>query len=131
MKQYRKIVFPKYPIVSSFRVRLPRYGLDVIPWENWHDNKAPNWWDAYNTVKHNREKSLPEAKLEYAIKSIAGLYVVVLYLYKDEAKNGEISPACQLMYPSDECIQGFGPNLYGFTTIYDLDPKEQPVEVDS
>jgi hypothetical protein len=108
MGRYREIVSPRYPRISNFRVRLSRYGLEVKPWENWQNNKAPNWWDAYNAVKHSREKHLPEAKLEYAIKSIAGLYVVVLYLYKNEAENGEISPPCQLMFPSGERLTAVG-----------------------
>ena len=41
--------------------------------------KSPDWYDAYNQVKHNREENLEKASLENCMNAVAGI-LILLYL---------------------------------------------------
>lgn len=46
------------------------------PFEGW-TRAAPAWWDAYNSVKHDRIKNYDAATLEHAVTALAGLHQVL------------------------------------------------------
>jgi hypothetical protein len=53
MKDYRKILNTTFPKIKNMKIQIPRYGLDLIPWEKWNqENRTPIWWKDYNSVKH-------------------------------------------------------------------------------
>ena len=35
INEYRKIVVPRFPKLCEMKMRIPRYGLEIVPWENW------------------------------------------------------------------------------------------------
>lgn len=41
------------------------------------NSKAPDWYDAYNKVKHNREENLEKANLENCINAVAGILILL------------------------------------------------------
>lgn len=120
IENYREILTPKFPKLCSMNVRIPRYNLGIIPWDNWQNNKKPCWWDAYNKVKHERNKYYYKANLQYTIESLAGLFTSVLYLYQEEAENGSLVSLPKLMSPTPECIGNLRKTKYGVTIVYKL-----------
>lgn len=105
--QYRDDIKQAYPEISDFEVLLTRYGLELKPWKNWKDIQGvPDWWTAHNKVKHHRDSEYHRANLKNAIDSVAGLFVVTLYFYKEKANLGELMPAPQLLRVSEEHFQG-------------------------
>ena len=96
------------PTVGEFKLILPKYGLDLQPWENWSTKprKNPFWWQSYNDVKHNRHKHFSEANLMNSLNAIGGLYILVLYLYEQLAEKGRLSPNPSLFRPSSDFSDG-------------------------
>ncbi|MBI5642356.1 MAG: hypothetical protein HY954_02660 [Deltaproteobacteria bacterium] len=82
INEYREIVVPRFPKLCEMKMRIPRYGLEIVPWENWKDGCSPNWWCAYNDVKHKRDRFFSQATLQHTIAAVAGLFVVLLYYTK-------------------------------------------------
>lgn len=120
IEQYRKIVAPQFPKLSSMKIRIPRYGLDITPWDNWQSDQAPDWWRAYNRVKHQRDSYFSEAKLQYTVAVVAGLFAVVLYFYQEEAEKGHLVPSPKLLTPPEDCIAGIEQSDFGITLVYKL-----------
>lgn len=118
--QYRDILNPIFPKIRDMKIQIPRYGLTLTPWLNWNENKTPMWWNAYNGVKHSRDKDFPNANLQNALNSIAGLFCLVLYYYKDEAETGKLRPQPNLFSVSSEFKNGYDVDEFGFQTIYKL-----------
>ena len=87
IKDYRKLIPQKYPEIRDEPVFLPRYNLSFKPWHSWHDDKIPEWWHAYNKVKHQRGEYFSKANLQNVINSISGLFVVIFYLRKAQIDN--------------------------------------------
>lgn len=60
-------------------------GLSLQPFKDWTVSpgfNSPFWWTPYNNVKHNRLCYYQSANLENVINSLAGLYILELYLVK-------------------------------------------------
>lgn len=59
----------------------------IWPFECWVNPKpkaskvsnAPNWWQAYNDIKHDRFANQDKATLEHAVNAIAALFLSILY----------------------------------------------------
>lgn len=92
MDDYRNILNPIFPKIKDMKIQIPRYGLDLTPWEKWNKNKNPIWWKDYNGVKHRRDKDFQKANLKNTLNSIAGLFCLLLYYYRDEAEFGKLIP---------------------------------------
>jgi len=75
-----KVDIIQYCNISSF-----------MPWESWSQGVNPNWWTAYNKVKHerfqtgdiggNRKEYYKFANLEYTLYALGGLYQLLIYYY--------------------------------------------------
>jgi hypothetical protein len=114
---YRKEIYPLFPSIGTFRVLLPRFGLTLWPWERWRNpNKPPLWWTAYNKVKHQRNTQFHQANLKHTLNSVAGLFVIVLYLNREKAMDGELIPAPQVLHVSAQhhggmIVGGYEPGI--------------------
>lgn len=122
INQYRNEITVEYPDIHNFGVLLPRYGINLKPWEKWCDpkNNPPPWWTAYNKVKHHRAADYHRANLENAINSVAGLFVMVIHLYKEQSELGELAPPPQLFRVEDKYFGGVSMGGYdhGFRCIF-------------
>jgi len=116
--QYREILAPKFPRLSDMNIRIPRYGLQISPWENWKEDKNPYWWNAYNKVKHERGEYFPRATLRNTIAAVAGLFAVLLFFYKEEAENGQLAPPPKLLSP--DCTTALKQGDFGITLVYQI-----------
>jgi hypothetical protein len=93
IEDYRNTLSQRYPNLHSLEVSLPRYDLKSRPWANWGANppSSPDWWKAYNKVKHDRTANLDCASQINALDGLCGLLLLNLYL------NG--NPASLWPYP--------------------------------
>lgn len=117
---YRNILNSKFPKIRDMKILIPRYGLELIPWDNWKNDKSPDWWSAYNDVKHQRDINFKKANLNNTLNSISGLLCLLLYYYKDEAKNGALIPNPNLFFISNEFKNGWDVDQSGFLIYYNL-----------
>jgi len=89
---YRKAIIPACNKLPDAVVTLPKFGLTLTPWEQWGKDKNPIWWRAYNDVKHHRGEHFASANLHHALNAVAGLYLLLLFLYRDDGVKGALYP---------------------------------------
>lgn len=118
---YQNEILASYPSIPDFKVWLPRYGLTLTPWENWNvPSNPPNWWTAYNKIKHHRDAQYHQANLHNALNALGGLFIMVLYLYKEKAELGELVPFPKLLHVSEEHDGGSIFGSYNIGNVYKL-----------
>jgi len=91
-------------------VSIPKYILALTPWLDWDQGNNPAWWRSYNNVKHERNAHYAEANLGNALSAIAGLCVLVCYLYHDFFESNVIRRP--LLFLDNKHTSG-GTLLYG------------------
>lgn len=75
---YKKI--NKTHLLSSYSIKVPYWdGNNKIrkPFEAWESDNPLEWYQAYNSTKHNRHESFKEATLDHALNAICGLLVLL------------------------------------------------------
>ncbi|OGP51026.1 MAG: hypothetical protein A2Y79_00305 [Deltaproteobacteria bacterium RBG_13_43_22] len=117
---YRATIPQNISDFTKLKVDMPRYELSFQPWQPWDSNQTPDWWTAYNKVKHERDSYYEKANLGNVLQSMAALFVSNLYLYKDLANKGELSPWPQLFYPEDQYSTGVTPGEGGWALVCKL-----------
>lgn len=96
-----------YPILLNIngfwnsKVHCFKQDILIAPFDQWTDTKRPEWWDAYNAIKHNRinDDNYKKGNLKNTFDALAGLYVLCRFLYKQIAKEhpyNEPQPTSQL-----------------------------------
>jgi len=65
-------------------VLIPRHGLELHPWSNWKGSSNPEWWTAYNNVKHERNNHFAKATLKNTINAMGALLICIVYLRATE-----------------------------------------------
>lgn len=105
INEYYSIITAKYPKFVDHVVHIPRFKMELKPWQSWTLDSAPHWWSrGYNKIKHERDTHFREANLENAIYSTAGLLLGIIYLYDalyDKVPKIEMSAAPKLLDPLD------------------------------
>lgn len=104
---YREVIVRHVPQIPGFEVVVPRYGLSLHPWDEWNQPLGvPLWWTANNKVKHERHTHFHLATLKNALNAVGGLLILLLYLYRDKAKDGALVPAPQIVRAGPQHIEG-------------------------
>ncbi|GGI16280.1 hypothetical protein [Oxalicibacterium faecigallinarum] len=117
--KYRDELLNACPQIKDTRVEIPRFGLKFHPWEQWGKDKTPLWWTAYNNVKHHRHTHFSDANLKHALNAVAGLFVLLLFFYREEGEKAQLNPDPTLFkagYPFQVDTSFYAPHL----TIYQL-----------
>jgi hypothetical protein len=78
IKDYRKVLLRRFPEITEDVISCPRFGLKLHPWKGW-PAAHPDWWRAYNSVKHDRIQNYEKANLENVLNATCGLGVVLQY----------------------------------------------------
>jgi len=121
INEYRVEITASFTAIPEFEVLIPRFGLTLKPWEEWgRANGVPLWWTAYNKIKHERHAEYQRANLKNALNAVAGLFIMVLYLYREKAQSGELVPATQLLQVSDGHFGGRNHRGYEVGIIYNI-----------
>jgi len=92
MNEYRKLLAEHLPVLGEVTTAIPRHGLTFQPWTNLQGTSAPDWWRAYNEVKHQRHEMYKSANLRNALNAVAGLFLITLFLYNKEATSAQLKP---------------------------------------
>lgn len=78
---YKPIILRAFPDLPTTAAYVPRYGMSFAPWDNWSGTTNPDWWRAYNNVKHERDRHFQEATLKNALNAIGGLMILTFHYY--------------------------------------------------
>jgi hypothetical protein len=115
--QLRELFQKHYPKLPSMEVFVPRAERILRPWAAWTDSPAitnptiesttalvnpkdsanPDWWSAYNNVKHARHAAFQQATLANALDAVAALFCLQLYLHQELYNAGCLQPWCRLL----------------------------------
>ena len=84
MENYIEIL--KYVDLTKYKISLVGYAnpYKCSPFENWNADKPAkslSWYEAYNKLKHDREKNFPLATLENCINAIAANLILFAVRY--------------------------------------------------
>jgi hypothetical protein len=93
---YRNIILSKERGFPTIEIEVRNF-QKIKPWESWSNNQNPDWWHAYNDVKHERDKNFEKGNLKNVIYSLGGLYAVLLYLSKYKVLS--LPPSGLFNYP--------------------------------
>ena len=87
--KYKPMILKKYSERSLKEVNAPAYDLSIKPFGDWNKNNvnAPRWWKDYNKIKHQRSNSLEAANLKNMIGSLAGLFLLEMYILVEICKE--------------------------------------------
>lgn len=98
--KYFPIINSHFPNFKIEGVYFEKQKLELFPWEEWENNKSPDWWKYYNKIKHHRLEEETSTGIEYykyanlenVINALAALYIVEqYYLYSyDYLSEAEI-----------------------------------------
>lgn len=91
INDYREIIIGKYPKFHTMIIDVPQYEMQLLPWEPWGNNTNPDWWTAYNDVKHQRDTHFKDANLQNTINAVAGLYIMILYLHREDNQRKKLN----------------------------------------
>jgi hypothetical protein len=116
--EYHSVLSIHRPRLRTYPVRIERFGLKFTPWKSWTANVSPKWWTAHNKVKHRRDSEFAQANLKNALNAVAGLFVMLLHAFPDEARNGNLNPTPLLFSIPHSHVTGFGPVEYGTPISY-------------
>jgi len=79
MSKYKETILGKYPKIIEATVSIKRLGRSIKPFEYWGEGKL-SWWDAYQKVKHSRDKYFRLATYLNAVTAISALHILIHYL---------------------------------------------------
>lgn len=95
---YRVELNQRYPNIPNFQVLMPRFGLTLVPWDEWSKaHGVPDWWTAYNKVKHERDSEYQRASLKNALNAVGGLFVILLHMLEAKGLLGNWLPSPLLL----------------------------------
>ncbi len=74
-------------VITLFWQGKPLYGWRIVEDDKKKKVHGIEWWNAYNSLKHNKENSYKQATLNNAVFSLAALYILDLYLMQLQFNN--------------------------------------------
>lgn len=83
-------------------------------------NKAPDWYVAYNNVKHNREENLEEANFENCMNAVAGV-LILLYSQFGSQCIETYGDAGKIYLCEDNAYD----NVFTADVIFSIKPSEE------
>ncbi len=92
MNEYGDLLAEHLPVLGEAKTAISRHGLTFQPWTNLQERSVPDWWRAYNDVKHPRHERYKSANLKNAMNAVAGLFLITLFHCNEEATSGQLKP---------------------------------------
>ena len=125
--KYQDAITAHFKALTNFRVLVPRFGLEFEPWAAWNAPRTPpDWWSAYNKVKHHRDQYFSMGTLKNCLNSVAGLFSLLFLLYKKQAEEGELIPLPQLFDVPESFHDGIAIPEGKIHVFYDLSTVLNP-----
>ncbi len=94
---YRIAILGRFQEFAFMKAIIPRYGFEIQPWRSWTNGQNPDWWRAYNDIKHERNVNYKQATLQNALHSVAGVFVLVCYICQAELRANRAEPWPELL----------------------------------
>lgn len=84
--EYRTVITREIPALLNIELGIQWKSVRIKPWESWGASPPsnPEWWRAYNKVKHERNANFKSANLRNTLGAFAGLFCVVRHLQEDQ-----------------------------------------------
>ncbi len=118
VKGCQTILCSHYKGFETVEISIPRIDRTIRPFSAWSKKRtSPDWWVAYNNVKHDRYRNFHDANQENCLQAIAALVVLNLYKFGDC-----LEPYTELFdpgYPQSISTSG-SINLPGFVNPLDV-----------
>ena len=118
ISDYAKEVLNRYPGITAQKVIIRDNQQVLIPYQGWCINepsKSLKFWDAYNSVKHDRIKNYKMGTMGNVSLALAGLYVLNIYYCDDLYRQNQEEFSSELEYESkifmlDNWVNHFRPS---------------------
>ena len=81
--------FAEFPMTEASATG---YKTNLAPWKEWGQKKKTSWWAAYTNIKHSRHIHYKDGNLINALSAISGLFIIIIYLCEEQAKEGLLNP---------------------------------------
>jgi hypothetical protein len=81
INDYARIILETRPDFIKLTAVIPRFGITLQPWISWTAKNSPEWWKAYNGVKHERDLRFRDASLGHCLNSVAALFLLTSFHY--------------------------------------------------
>lgn len=88
-----RFIFEECDELSKRTVYVLRNKKAINPFEKWSKDKAPNWWNVYTKLKHDKFKNRKKAKLHIVLEALAALFLLNVNSFENRtylAVNGVI-----------------------------------------
>ncbi len=98
---------PVYPL-AEYDVVLRMTGGRLSPWQGWvigSEGKGPEWWTAYNEIKHHKFEAIRQATLGTTMSALGGFLQVCSVILEIRALLMSLG---NIRYIGDKVPQGFG-----------------------
>lgn len=97
-----QIITSNFPKISETEITVLRSKESIFPFKGWGKPRKhgkdeelritlPSWWNDYNLTKHKRDKNFDKASLKNVLQSLAGLYVLLLYWYRQTSESSDVA----------------------------------------
>ncbi len=79
--QHKKILLSDKCLsgIPTQTIAIRRFDIELTPWKDW-GTRNPDWWAAYNAVKHDRAANYRMGNLGNALNAVAALGIVMQYV---------------------------------------------------
>ena len=111
--RYQAEIMAAYPTIPRALTTIPRFGIELRPWESWSTPESPPvWWTATNKVKHHRSEHFEKAALINVLNAMSALLVLLTLFYK--GRMNQLEPLSRLFVPK-AFLLNMGQNRVQFT----------------
>jgi hypothetical protein len=122
INHYRAVLLAAFPYLTTTQLLVPRYGLTLTPWDAWAPRNNPLWWDAYNSVKHERDTHFDKATLKHALNALSALLILTNFHYSYElapARKSRLLPSdiSQELQPESTLLLFEGDYSYNYSNV--------------
>lgn len=103
MRKYREITTSNLKKFSNEVIVFSKQ-INLSPFINWQNSKPPEWWDAYNDLKHNRTltDNYSKATQINIINAFAALYQLEMYFYKSIIEKEKFEGKLRMPVPQSK-----------------------------
>lgn len=98
---YRDCITAHSNVVAE-EVLINRFDLRFKPWDAWGRGVNPDWWGAYNDVKHFRHMHFGKANFQNVANAVSGLFIAVIHCHTAEKSTDSLTPRPILLSQDNE-----------------------------
>jgi hypothetical protein len=121
---------PEMHKLPSLEVKFLLGDISSHPYSSWglSPRSTPIWWNANNSIKHERHKHYEKASLSCVLDAVAGLFIASIYFYFLPRNRGEFNPALfptdssYLVFPKPKMLYSKPLSTFSRPSLFSVDP---------